>query len=76
MNNLNSLGIIERREEYYITLENEFINIEKQYQDIINSIFNKYTDENELQKSKKKSKAMYELTSYGKLFISSCLSET
>ncbi|MBE7661543.1 DUF4393 domain-containing protein [Tenacibaculum finnmarkense] len=73
LNNLESLGIIKLKDYYITTIENDFQNIEKQFKNELSIIFDKYKEPNELSKAKKEEKGMYELTSYGKLFISACI---
>lgn len=73
LNNLESLGLIQYSDHYYTTLENDYKSIEKQHNTLIENHFEKYKDSNKLKRAKKESKGMYELTDFGKLFISACI---
>ena len=73
LNNLESLGLIQYSDYYYTTLEKDYEIIENQHNQLINNHFNKYTEEKDLKKAKKESKGMYELTDFGRLFISACI---
>jgi len=73
LNNLESLGLIQYSSYYYTRLEKDFELIEKQYNQLLENHFSKYVEEKDLKKAKKESKGMYELTDFGKLFISTCI---
>jgi len=74
LNNLESLGLIHYSDYYYIELDKEFELIEKQYSKLLKDQFNEY-ELKDLNRVKREDKGMYELTDFGKLFISACIKE-
>ncbi|WP_299317048.1 DUF4393 domain-containing protein [uncultured Maribacter sp.] len=71
--NLESLGLIQERNYYYTDLEPEFDKIIEEQKGLLENVFSKYTEQNELKRARKESKGMYEKTEFGELFISACI---
>ncbi len=72
LDNLCALGLLQAKEEFYTSLENDFIEIEELHKEYLDIVFNVYNND-ELKKAKTTLKKMYEKTYYGKLFIQACI---
>ncbi|HNG27858.1 MAG TPA: DUF4393 domain-containing protein [Chitinophagales bacterium] len=73
LNNLISLGIIERQDYWYTSIEDLYEEIENGYSDIIKEGVKDYPEPEKIKYAKSVEKEMYILTQYGNLFVKACI---
>lgn len=74
LDNLASLGLLQIQDYFYANLEDDYVEIQEHYKDLLDACFSKF-DENQLKKAKTVVKKMFERTEYCRAFIDACIKD-